>query len=508
VTDTALEVPAGGERRPSKFSRTILWLAAGFGLLLSAAAATHSPKAAMLVVSLFGLLAITAGAIRSLTRWHTLVSLLVATIFLIPIKRYTVPGNAFNLEPYRILVALLAGVWIASLLIDRRVRLRRSGLEAPILVFVVAVIASIAFNDGRIRALGVDREVIKTLTFFASFFILFYLVVSVVRTYAQIDQVVRVLVGCGGIVAAAAVVESVAHFNVFNHLHLPGLQYNDPALTAGLTSEYLGRSGVLRVYASSAHPIELSAVMVMVVPLAAYLLKTTGQRRWLVTALLCIVACFSTLSRTGIVMLLVVGLVFLWLRPAETRRLWPWLVVGVVVLAVALPHALGGVYSSFFPKGGIIAEQSQQGTGPGQDAGHGRLTTIGPSLREWSATPVLGQGFGSRISQRLGVENRVKTTARILDDQWLGSLLETGIVGVAGLLWLFTRTIRRLIRKAKVDDGPPGWLAVALAASIYGFCVSMLTFDAFGFIQVTILMFLLLGLSASLLRADADSPNG
>ena len=86
-----------------------------------------------------------------------------------------------------------------------------------------------------------------------------------------------------GKMKVSALLESRAHFNLFNHLHplLPGLQYNNPALTAGLTPEYLDRSGVMRVYASSAHPIELSAVLVMAIPLAAYLAKTTGQRRLL-----------------------------------------------------------------------------------------------------------------------------------------------------------------------------------------------------------------------------------
>jgi hypothetical protein len=62
------------------------------------------------------------------------------------------------------------------------------------------------------------------------------------------------------------------------------------------------------------------------------------------------------------------------------------------------------------------------------------------------------------------------------------------------------RTIRRLVRRARADDGPEGWLATALAASLYAFAVAMLTFDAFGFIQVTILTFLLLGLASSLVR--------
>ena len=117
----------------------------------------------------------------------------------------------------------------------------------------------------------------------------------------------RVLVSCTSFVALSALVESRTHFNVFNHLHplLPGLQFNNPALAAGLTADYLNRSGVMRVYASSAHPIELSAVLVMAMPLAVYLLKTTGQRRWLASILLCALGSFATLSRTGIIMMIV-----------------------------------------------------------------------------------------------------------------------------------------------------------------------------------------------------------
>jgi hypothetical protein len=485
---------------PRARAQTLLLFAAMLGALLVVTEGVLSgSKLAGGLAPLLALVAIVVAAYRKLFRWETLTALLVATILLIPIKRYTIPGNAFNLEPYRLFLAALAGGWWTALLVDRRVRFRKSGLEAPILVFVFAMLGSVAANDSRIQALGVQKEVVKTLTFFASFFILFYLVVSVVRTHGQIHGIVRVLVACTSLVALSALVESRTHFNFFNHLHplLPGLQFNNPATAAGLDAAYLNRSGVMRVYASSAHPIELSAVLVMVIPLAIYLLKTTGQRRWLASILVCALGSFATLSRTGIIMIIVCGLVFLWLRPVETRRIWPFLVPAFLAVSIALPHTLGSFYSAFFPKGGIVAEQGQVNTGT---ADGGRLTDIGPSIAEYSMTPLLGQGFGSRISQRLGVVNSVKTTARILDDQWLSSLLETGAVGVLGLLWLFVRTIRRLVRRAQADDGPEGWLATALAASLYAFAVAMLTFDAFGFIQVTILTFLLLGLACSLVR--------
>jgi hypothetical protein len=46
-------------------------------------------------------------------------------------------------------------------------------------LFGVAALASVGVNAGRIAELGVSSAVVKTLTFWVSFFLLFYVVVSV-----------------------------------------------------------------------------------------------------------------------------------------------------------------------------------------------------------------------------------------------------------------------------------------------------------------------------------------
>jgi len=94
---------------------------------------------------------------------------------------------------------------------------------------------------------------------------------------------------------------------------------------------------------------------------------------------------------------------------------------------------------------------------------------------------------------------------QILDDQWLGILLETGVVGFVGWLLLLLRPIRRLGRAAKDDDSDRGWLCVALAASLATYAVGMLTFDAFAFIQVNFLLFIVLGLAVAVLAAEPAS---
>ena len=90
----------------------------------------------------------------------------------------------------------------------------------------------------------------------------------------------------------------------------------------------------------------------------------------------------------------------------------------------------------------------------------------------------------------------------IYDVQWL---LEIGALGFFGWLWFFARVVRRLGKEAKEDDSERGWLLVSIAASVAAFAVGMLTFDAFSFIQVTFLMFVFVGLGASLM-AERPTP--
>ena len=122
---------------------------------------------------------------RRLLAWRSLVAGILLVIFFIPI-RYTIPGNLpFQLEPYRLLVALVLAGWLSALLVDPRVRLRKSGLEGPLLVFVAAAVASDLANWSRVTSLGVETNVTKSLTFLLSFVLVVYLVVSVVRSVGR-----------------------------------------------------------------------------------------------------------------------------------------------------------------------------------------------------------------------------------------------------------------------------------------------------------------------------------
>jgi hypothetical protein len=197
-------------------------------------------------------------------------------------------------------------------------------------------------------------------------------------------------------------------------------------------------------------------------------------------------------------MLGVIGLVFVWLRANEVKRLWPLLLPILILVHFALPGALGSFRISFAPKGGLVAQQANA------PVGSGRLATLGPALhREFVPNPILGEGFGTRITTPDDVVP--VPNAPILDDQWLGTLLETGVAGALSLLWLFVRFVRRLGREAKRDRGPRGWLLVCLAASVAAFAESMLTYDALSFTQATFLLFIFIGIGCATYALPATS---
>jgi O-antigen ligase len=202
-------------------------------------------------------------------------------------------------------------------------------------------------------------------------------------------------------------------------------------------------------------------------------------------------------------MLGVIVIVFLCLKPIETKRLWPLVVPAVVVVHFAMPGTIGGFKAAFFPEGGIIAQQSR--LGPGQDpllAG-GRVRQLRPMLAEASERPLFGEGFGTRVTGF----NTPERNAPILDNQWLNNVLEIGFVGLAAWVWLFVGAGRLLIRASRASgSGGDSWLFAALAASIISFPVGMLTYDAFGYTQVTFIFWIVLGISTALLRISGDWP--
>jgi polysaccharide biosynthesis protein PslJ len=481
-------------RRPPARSMALLWAGvAGLVALILLTAYTRTQATGTLAAATMLLVVVTWR--RALLAWPTLLAAIVLVILLVPIRRYTIGGGLpFALEPYRVLIGCVLAAWLLALLVDPRTRFRGTGLEAPVLALFLAIGCSLVVNTGRVGA--VSGTVVKGLTFFVSFFFVMYFVSGSVTRKRALDGLAMLLVIAGTAVALSAVVEWRTEYNVFNHLDqaVPLLDYSD--LGSVSTPE---RGDRPRAYASAQHSIALGAALVMIMPLAVYLFRRTGRSGWMAAAAVLTLGAMATGSRTAIVMLAATLVVFLVVKRTATVRLLPLLLPLFLVIQIAMPGSLGTFKAVLFPKEGLVAEE-QAGMG---ESGSGRLADLGPGLEEWGRTPLFGQGFGTRLPSNS--DGRVN--ALILDNQWLGSLLELGALGFIALVWLFARASRRLGRRAREDDEPHGWLLAALCASITAFAVGMFTFDAFSFTQVTFLAFIALGMGAAALRlSDARLP--
>jgi hypothetical protein len=436
--------------------------------------------------------------------WRLAIVLLVLIIWLVPIKSYRLPVTLpFSLELYRLAIAVLVFAWVLSLLFGRG-RVSAGSLGGAIVFLALAAVAAVLANHGAIAAVpGEQTQVIKSLSYFLSFLLLFVLVSSTARAFRDLHVITVAVVLGALIVAVAALVERRTQYNVFNHL-----QTWVPILRHDRSQTELIRFGRLRVRASSQHPIALGAALVMVTPLALYLAERSTSRLrslpWLAAALVIAAGAAVTQSRTVVVMLLAMVVAGLCVRRRAVLSRWPLLVVAVVAVHFAAPKTLGTLYHSFRPKGGLVAQQ-QVRAGLG---GSGRIADIRPGLRLWQAHPIFGRSLGtSPVRDVFGSPSAQGDEAIIFDDQWLGTLVQLGIVGLVGAVWLVWGAVLKTARAARRSTGQLGNFLVAASASCAGFAIGMFTFDSFAFVQVTMVFFLIaaLGLRARALALDTSA---
>jgi len=425
---------------------------------------------------------------RSLrVEWHWLLAAWTLVLLFIPPRRYQLPVELpFELDPNRLVTMLLVALFVLSLLADERVRLRASGLEAPLALFAVGVLGSELTNPSRVSLH--QANVVKALAVLFGAIIAFYLTVNFVSSPRAVEATLTVLVLGGSVLAVLALLEASSGWTPFAHLdrYVPFLS---PSEAENFSDAF--RSGRRRAVSSSEHPIAFGALLAMLVPIAAALALRRKTPIWWLSLLVLAVGSVATISRTPVLMIVAAGLVFVCFHPRESVRFAPAVVCVMAATHFAMPGALGALRDAFHPDQ-LILEAS---TLPQSQYAGGRLTDLTPSFEEIKARPLLGSGVGTRIV------TGERANARVLDNQWLGSLLEIGIIGVAGLTWFFGRAIRRLIRAARRVPDDDSILLTGLAAAIVAYAVGMFTYDALSFPQTEFAFFVIVGVGSALVLA-------
>ena len=281
-----------------------------------------------------------------------------------------------------------------------------------------------------------------------------------------------------GAVAVLGLVQYVTHTLWIDRLSIPGL-------TAGAAGWELGvRSGFARPSGTSASPIEYGVVLAMALPILIGLVTGGSRHRWLFRVLLAatIVSIYLSVSRSAYVCALV-GLMVMALSWNLRQRLAAlgFMAVASAVMYVSVPGLLGTILGLF----------SNADEDPSVASRTGSYSVAAAFI---SDSPLLGRGFGTFL-----------TKYWILDNGYLGLLIEGGILGLAGLLAVLGAGILAASQARRQSTDPDDrQMARALMASIVAGAFGLAFFDTFAFPQTTGCVFLVIGLAGAMRRISAD----
>lgn len=397
------------------------------------------------------------------------------------ILRFTVPSN-LTLGPLGQLGSpatiwgLLCLLWYATALLWRGsgVHRGRQPLHWAVLLLISAWLLSYAllplrFPDTFERN-GADRDIIQMLSMVG----IALLAADGLENRAQIRKLCRFMCWVWGYACVVALLQFIGINLVEWVTRLPGVNIS------GTLSSVEQRGAFNRAAGTTTHPIEFAVLTAMMLPMALQLQPwAPRRRRWDLLVLVMILAIPASISRSGFVGL-AVGFVVIGVTWTKARRRRAALIgAGIaVVLFMTVPGFLGTTTRLF--------------TGAGSDSSITTRTDDYAALEPYLlARPVLGRGVGTFMPPRY----------RILDNQYLMTLIEAGFVGMIALM-VFLVISAATAREAWCHS-PPGEfrdLCRALFAAIVVAALAMAFFDGFSFESFSSTLFLVAGIGGAAWR--------
>jgi O-antigen ligase len=190
----------------------------------------------------------------------------------------------------------------------------------------------------------------------------------------------------------------------------------------------------------------------------------------------------------------------IWVRKDYMKRLWPLLLVLPIVFHFAAPGAEQSILKTF---GNTSTLTKRAGQG-----GSGRLADIKPGFLVWKERPFTGIGLGVGLADT-PITNHYKIVSAssvkpmhslVFDNQYMSALVFMGLLGVIGMVWFVVGAVVKLGRTARRQQGLHGDLVAACAISAAGFAMSLGTFDAFAFVQDTLVFFMIVAIGLTVRR--------
>jgi hypothetical protein len=405
-----------------------------------------------------------------------LVALFMAMVYLIPFDSTILPISLpFNAGLDRLVLIAISAVWLL-LSVGGKLppRFSHSMINVAVFFWIIFTALSIALN---LRDLTWDRELsvgFKQLLLAYTYLLLFY-VISSSLTREDVVPFCKFLVLLGVVSALGTILEYRGHVNIFSELAraIPGARVHLRTQVGG------GVVGARHSYGGPAkHGLADATMLDAAIPFAMVLLwraQSMWHRcGWCAAMLVLLAGCVATQEKTAFILLVVTIVLMVALHPRRYLTWWPLLIVAVLVTRAAAPHSISALRYQFKTLGS-------------SDSTSGRTTDY-PAVSPFLNTHLLfGRGFGSYEPHKY----------RILDDQMLGFLIETGAAGIlayAAMIFAPALAVYRAARRGLTleDD-----LLAGIGVGCVTFFVSNFLYDSFSFRQGPYVFFFLAALAAA-----------
>jgi polysaccharide biosynthesis protein PslJ len=473
---TFVAVTGQAERSVRLPVKIATWILASVAVLVLAGLAAVSRQGTLIVLGLLGLVLVAVFFAISRRDAQTVLTLVVVLLFLLP-QDYVLVGPLKSAGNPALLIGMLAlAFWCAGRILGLIRVAEGHPIRWVMLLYAIGALAALAAAmSNSTLSVAESAGTARALFPVAAALGIGLLAVDGLGSREQVMTVLQRLVWVGGVAAFIGILEFAIHgFNYREAMHLPGL-----TTTTELIDET--RSGFDRIHGAASHPIEYAVTLGALAPLALHFAlhaKSRAQRQ--LNALAFLVICVvipMTVARSGVVAV-TVGLAFYAVHLSNRAKL-NLAVLGVIALGLyrAMVPGLLGTLKSLL----LIGEEDP---------------SIAGRTEDYAKIPGLIAGFEA-FGRGLGTFQ--PTAYFYLDNQYIGSLLEGGILGLAVLIitYVVGYCVARGVRHRSGDQNMRG-LGQALAASIAAFAISAATFDELSFRQAAFTLFLLLGCTGAL----------
>lgn len=413
-----------------------------------------------------------------LTLYAVLTLLLPARLVLAPLGGAGSPATMLGIG---------AALWWLWDIVDRA--RRRHGPAQPVrravLLFALAVLASYVVGVSRPIAGVEQRSMDSGMINLVAWTGVILVASDGIPSKERLEVLLRRVGLLAGLEGLLGIIQFATGRSFVDLIQIPGLTANASVFNVG------DRDGFARPAGTAIHSIEFGVTMAAMLPICLHLALAPGPagrfRRWFPVAAISVAIPLS-ISRSALVgsLLALLFLLPTW-RPSVRRRAYGAIVGLLFFMFLLVPGFLGTLGKMFT---GISNDPSARS----------RTDSYSLAWEFVSRSPVFGRGFLTFLPEY-----------RILDNQYLGLLIDAGVLGVLSLVAIFATALTcALLVRRRSDDPTVRSLAVALAASVAALASSYAFFDAFAFPQAAASSFMLIGCVGAIWRlqrsGEMESP--